>query len=263
LVTAADSAPARPAGRFAGKAAVVTGGGTGIGRATALRLAQEGAVVIVVGRRAEKLEESVSEIGQGGGKATLVATDLSKPDAASDIVRHASQWAGRLDVLVNAAGTFPSAPFPELTDDDWRDALEINLSAPMRLIRSAIPLFGDQAAVVNVSTINALIGDELSQCAHYAAAKAGLLGLTRQLAVELAPRGIRVNSVAPGAVATPMLEGWNEDPTEMRDWLERFVPIRRIAEPEEVASAIAFLASADASYITGVTLSVDGGMAVA
>ncbi|MGD9744615.1 MAG: SDR family NAD(P)-dependent oxidoreductase, partial [Dongiaceae bacterium] len=114
---------------------------------------------------------------------------------------------------------------------------------------------------VNISSINAVIGDKLSACSHYSAAKAGLLGLTRQLAVELAPE-IRVNAIVPGAVKTPMLDGWNEDPADMKAWLERFVPLNRIARPEEMAGVIAFLASDDASYLTGATIVADGGVAI-
>jgi glucose 1-dehydrogenase len=105
------------------------------------------------------------------------------------------------------------------------------------------------------------MGDKLSQCSHYSAAKAGLLGLTRQLAIELAPR-IRVNAIVPGAVKTPMLEGWNEDPAEMDAWLKRFVPLERIARPEDIAGVAAFLASDDAAYVTGATIVADGGMHV-
>lgn len=249
--------------RFEGTVAVVTGGGTGIGRATALRLGREGASVLVAGRRPEKLAETIEEIERSGGHASSLALDLRERETAQRLIAAALEWKGGLDAVVNAAGTFPSAPFAELPDPEWDEAIEINLAAPMRVARAAVPALRQRGGtIVNVSSISAVIGDEVSQCAHYSAAKAGLIGLTRQLAVELAPFGIRVNCVAPGAVATPMLEGWNDGPGEMRDWLARYVPLRRIAQPEEVAGAIAFLLSDDASYITGETLMVDGGMAV-
>jgi meso-butanediol dehydrogenase/(S,S)-butanediol dehydrogenase/diacetyl reductase len=250
--------------RLAGRVALVTGGGTGIGRATAVRLASEGAAVFVTGRRPEKLAETVAQIEGSGGHAAAEPADLRDAAAVSTVVGAAVEWRGRIDSVVNAAGTFPSAPFPELPDAEWEDALATNLTAPMRISRAAVPVLRERGgAIVNLSSINAIIGDELSQCAHYSAAKAGLVGLTRQLAVELAPFGIRVNAVSPGAVDTPMLEGWNEDPADMRAWLDRFVPLGRIARPEEIASVIAFLVSDDSSYVTGATLMVDGGMAVA
>jgi NAD(P)-dependent dehydrogenase (short-subunit alcohol dehydrogenase family) len=245
-----------------GRAVVITGGGSGIGRATALRLAAEGARVFLVGRRAEKLEQTAEAVAHAGGEAGSLAADLCEPGAANDVIEAALAWAGGLDILVNCAGSFPSAPFPELADEDWRDAIETNLAAPMRLSRAAVPaLKTARGAIVNVSSINAVMGDALSQCSHYSAAKAGLLGLTRQLAVELAPE-IRVNAVVPGAVDTPMLDGWNDNPADMTAWLERFVPLLRIATPDEIAAVIAFLGSGDAGYMTGASIPVDGGMTI-
>jgi 3-oxoacyl-[acyl-carrier protein] reductase len=249
--------------RLDGRVAVVTGGGSGIGRATALRLAAEGAAVFVAGRREAALDETVAAVAGEGGRAGRLAADLREPDAAARVVEAAAGWGGRLDAAVACAGTFPSAPFAELPDGEWDEALAVNLTAPMRLARAATPHLAERSgAVVFVSSINAYLGDLLSACAHYSAAKAGLVGLTRQLAVELAPQGIRAVGVAPGGVDTPMLEGWNEDPAEMRAWLDRFVPLGRLAAPEEIASVIAFLVSDDASYVTGQVLLADGGMAV-
>jgi 3-oxoacyl-[acyl-carrier protein] reductase len=249
--------------RLAGRVAVVTGGGSGIGRATALRLAREGAAVFVGGRREEALDQTVEAVDAAGGRAWRLSVDLRDPAAAATLVQTAAAWGGRLDAVISCAGTFPSAPFDRLPDADWDDALAINLSAPMRVARAAVPLMADRGGViVSVSSINAYLGDELSACAHYSAAKAGLVGLTHQLAVELAPRGIRAVGVAPGGVDTDMLEGWNDDPADMRTWLERFVPLERLARPEEIASVIAFLVSDDASYVTGQVILADGGMAV-
>ena len=245
------------------RVAVITGGGSGIGRATAVRLAAEGAAVFVAGRREAALEETVAAVEAEGGRAGRLAVDLHEPDAAARLVESATAWGGRLDAVVSCAGTFPSAPFGNLADAEWEEALTINLTAPMRMARAALPHLAERGGVVvGVSSINAYIGDLLSECAHYSAAKAGLVGLTRQLAVELAPHGIRVVGVAPGGVDTPMLDGWNEDPSEMQAWLERFVPLRRLAAPKEIAAVIAFLISDDASYVTGQVLLADGGMAV-
>lgn len=240
---------------------LVTGASSGIGAATARRLAREGARVFAVARREHELSTLTDELRAAGHDASFLAGDVTDPTVPSEAVASAHRWGGRLDSVVNCAGSFPSSPFPEMTDADWDAALAINLTAPMRVARAAAPLL-EGGVIVVVSSINAYIGDLLSACSHYSAAKAGLVGLTRQLAVELAPQGTRAVGVAPGAVDTPLLEGWNDDPNDMASWLHRFVPLARIARPEEIASVIAFLVSDDASYITGQVLLVDGGMAV-
>lgn len=250
-----------PVARFRDRTVLITGAGSGIGRATAHRLASEGAAVFLVGKTGAKLEAVAGEVKKAGGKAGFETADLRKPEDCRRAVEAGAKWNGRLDAVVNGAGTFPSAPFPNLTDEDWQQAIESNLAAPMRVTRAAVPHLKKGGAIVNISSINAVIGDKLSACSHYSAAKAGLLGLTRQLAVELAPE-IRVNAIVPGAVKTPMLDGWNEDPADMKAWLERFVPLNRIARPEEMAGVIAFLASDDASYLTGATIIADGGVAI-
>ena len=247
---------------FTDRVALITGGGTGIGRATALRLAEGGAKVFVIGRRADKLNETVDNVASAGGEAASLDLDATEPDAGQSAVEACHQWAGRLDILVNAAGAFPGTPFPDMDDQEWADSQAINLAAPMRFSRAAVPaLRNSKGNIVNVSSNNAVMGDVLSACSAYSAAKAGLLGLTRQTAAELAP-DIRVNAVLPGAVDTPMLDGWNDDPADLKAWLERYVPLERIAKPEDIADAIAFLASDAAGYITGVSLPVDGGMLI-
>ncbi len=244
------------------KVALVTGGSSGIGKATALRLAAEGARVAVTGRRADRLDGTVAEIVASGGAATACPADLVAADAADRLVASVLTWGGRLDILVNAAGSFPYTPFETLDDADWAAGLELNLTAVMRLCRAAARAMGEAGgAIVNISSTNAVMGDKLSACAAYSAAKAGQLGLTRQIAVELAPR-VRVNAIMPGAVATEMLDGWNEDPADMTAWLARYTPMARIGRPDDIAGAVAFLASDDAAYVTGAVLPVDGGMTV-
>lgn len=249
--------------RLDGRVAVITGGGSGIGAATAKRLASEGAACVIVGRRRERLDEVVAEITSRDGRALAFDADVRTAEASTAIVAAAVDWGGRLDIVVNAAGSFPSSPFAEIPDAEWNDAIETNLTAPMRVARAAVPALRKRGGVIiNVSSINAVIGDAASQCAHYTAAKAGLEGLTRQLAVELAPDGIRAVGVAPGAVDTELLEGWLEDPAERAVWFTRYVPIGRIATSEEIAGVLAFLASDDASYITGEIIRADGGMSI-
>ncbi|MDE0416345.1 MAG: SDR family NAD(P)-dependent oxidoreductase [bacterium] len=244
------------------KVALVTGGGSGIGEATALRLAGEGARVFIVGRRQERLTAVVDRIRAGGGSAEGCPVDLSTRTGGDDAVAAAAAWGGRLDILVNAAGTFPATPVDSLDDGDWEDALAINLGAVMRTSRAAARAMAKSGGtIVNVASVNAVMGDKVSVCSAYSAAKSGQLGLTMQFAAELAP-AIRVNAILPGPVDTPMLEGWLDDPEERRTWLERFVPLNRVGHPEEIAGAVAFLVSDDGSYITGAILPVDGGMTV-
>lgn len=244
------------------KVALVTGGGSGIGEATAQRLASEGARVFIVGRRPERLTAVIDRIRAGGGTADGCSVDLSTRAGGDEAVAATVAWGGRLDILVNAAGTFPATPVDSLDDGDWEDALAINLGAVMRTSRAAARTMADGGGViVNISSVNAVMGDKVSVCSAYSAAKSGQLGLTMQFAAELAP-AIRVNAILPGPVDTPMLEGWIDDPEERRSWLERFVPLNRVGHPEEVAGAVAFLVSDDGSYITGAILPVDGGMTV-
>ncbi len=244
------------------KVALVTGGGSGIGEATALRLAGEGARVFIVGRRAERLAAVVERVRTHGGDAGGCPVDLSTRGGGDEAVAAAVAWGGRLDILVNAAGTFPATPVDNLDDDDWEAALAVNLGAVMRTSRAAArTMAGNGGAIVNIASVNAVMGDKVSVCSAYSAAKSGQLGLTMQFAAELAP-SIRVNAILPGPVDTPMLEGWLDDPLERRAWLERFVPLDRLGCPEEIAGAVAFLVSDDGAYITGAVLPVDGGMTI-
>lgn len=244
--------------------AVVTGASSGIGRATALKVAAGGARVFLTGRNERRLAEVAEEIAAAGGEADIRTANLAEPEAAGAVVAAAVGWAGGLTTVINCAGSFPGTPFAELPDSEWDEAINLNLSAPMRLFRAAVPHIeaAGGGVLATVSSINAHLGDAVSVCSHYAAAKAGQEALVRQLAVELAPSGIRVVAVAPGAVDTPMIEGWADGPGEREAWLERYVPLGRIAQPQDIANALAFLVSPEAAYITGQTLMVDGGMSI-
>jgi meso-butanediol dehydrogenase/(S,S)-butanediol dehydrogenase/diacetyl reductase len=226
--------------RFQGKRALVTGGGTGIGAAVARRLQDEGAEVTVMGRRREPLESVSDRIAVG---------DVTNPDDC----RRAVEAAGPLDLLVHNAG---------VAGTGWDDVVAVNLTAAHHLCGFAeAGLIERQGSIVSVGSTAALVSGAVD--ADYNAAKAGLVMLTRSLAVRLGPRGVRANAVCPGWVRTPMGE---EDMRKLTDDVEgayrkvtRFAPLRRAAEPEEIAAAICFLASAEASYITGAVLMVDGG----
>ncbi len=226
--------------RFDGKRALVTGGGTGIGAAVATRLQQEGAQVTVMGRRQAPLEAISSH---------FVVGDVSNPDDC----RRAVDRAGPLDILVHNAG---------VAGTGWDDVIAVNLTAAHHLSRFAEPgLIERRGAIVTVGSTAAVVSGAVD--ADYNAAKAGLVMLTRSLAVRLGPHGVRANAVCPGWVRTPMGEEdmlkLNEDVDEAYRTVTRFAPLRRAGDPEEIAAAICFLASDDASYITGASLMIDGG----
>jgi NAD(P)-dependent dehydrogenase (short-subunit alcohol dehydrogenase family) len=239
--------------RLDGRRALVTGGGSGIGRATAALLADLGARVAIMDR-----EDSDAD----GLDAVRVVGDVRDEDSVRAGVSEASEWlGGPIDVLVNAAGMYHIAPADELPVGAWDDILDTNLRGTFlvsRAVMRADPSDGARA-IVNVASTAAFVGDAAEPAAHYNASKAGVVALTKQLAIEWASRGVRVNAVAPGVIDTPMLR-MMDDPDAGRAYLEARVPLRRLGRPEEVAQVIAFLASDGAAYVTGATVLVDGGV---
>jgi NAD(P)-dependent dehydrogenase (short-subunit alcohol dehydrogenase family) len=247
--------------RFEEKTAIVTGGNRGIGRAIVDRLVSEGADVMVIGRNAETLASTVTDVEAAGGKAWAHQADLTSSDELRGIVAAAEERWARVDVLVNNAGIGLETPFLEISEEEWDRVLATNLRAPFllsQLIAQGMVRTGG-GAIVHIASIDASGGD--GPYASYNASKAALLGLNRTMAMELAPHGIRVNCVSPGFTHTDMTE--EAVPPELMDFLlHRFdrVPMRRLVRPDEVASACAYLASEDASAITGVDLTVDCGL---
>ena len=245
------------AGRMQGKVAFVTGGGSGIGAATAQRLAQEGATVVVCGRRREPLDEVAAGIVAAGGKAEAVVADVSDEAGFTAALEAAAQRHGRLDVLVNNAMAYTWGSIEEMSTADWHANFTTSVDGTFWGTRTAMRLMkGKGGAIVNVSSICGQLGTPWM--AGYSAAKAAIDNFSRAAAAEGAPHGIRVNVVIPAVVETPATAGMLADEASRRN-TEKLIPMGRVGQPEELANAILFLASDEASYITGASLPVDGG----
>jgi NAD(P)-dependent dehydrogenase (short-subunit alcohol dehydrogenase family) len=248
--------------RFAGSTVIVTGGGRGIGRAISERLAGEGAQILLVGRTTEPMERTVSMLAATGGRAWFVRADLERAEDIASVRDAAMARWGRIDVLVNNAAVDDRAEVVDIRVEDWDRVLRVNLTAPFLLSQAVardMVASGRGGAIVNVASVDADAYD--GPYTSYAVSKAGLLALTRCMAVELAPHGIRVNAVSPGWTFTEMMG--TAMGAELADRLstrfDRF-PIGRAIRPEEVAAAVAYMASADAAGSTGTNLVVDGGV---
>jgi len=243
-----------------GKVALVTGAGTGIGKGISLALASYGAKVAVnYFSSAEGAQDTKARIEESGGEAMVIQADISNRQQVMAMVEKVVAYFGRIDILVNNAGVPRAALILRMSEDDWDLVLDTNLKGVYRCCKAVLrPMLKARAGcIINVSSIVAIIGN-VGQ-ANYAAAKAGIVGLTKSLAKEVASRNIRVNAVAPGYIETDMTRAL---PALQREELQKSIPMGRTGRPEEVAAAIAFLASDDAAYITGQTLIVDGGLAM-
>ncbi len=237
-----------------GKTALVTGATGGIGGAIARALHAAGATVLCAGTRIQVLDRLVAELGE---RALAMAVDLKDPQAGEMLVRRAESDLGRLDIVVNNAGFTRDGLAVRMKDEDWDQVLEVNLTASFRLARAALKgmMKRREGRIVSISSVVGVSGNPGQ--ANYVASKAGLIGMTKALALEVASRGITVNCVAPGFIATPMTEALTE---AQRERILGNVPAGRLGTPEEVAAAVVFLASPEAVYITGQTLHVNGGL---
>jgi NAD(P)-dependent dehydrogenase (short-subunit alcohol dehydrogenase family) len=251
--------------RLEDKVAVITGAGSGIGRVAASLFAAEGASVVVADVVGEQAEAAAAEITSAGGSATAVRVDVSDEVEVGAMVDAAVSTFGRLDVLFNNAGIFPDddGGILDTPPETWRRVMEVNLKGVWLGCRAAVPAMLDSGggSIVNVASFVALMGAATAQVA-YTASKGGVLALTRELAVEYARRGIRANSICPGPIETPLLAELLADPARRERRLVH-IPIGRFGRPEEIARAALFLASDDASFVTGSALVVDGGITAA
>jgi 3-oxoacyl-[acyl-carrier protein] reductase len=244
------------------KTAVITGAGSGIGRATALAFARKGYVVFVTDILEAEGNDVVSEIKRAGGKAFFKTLDVSRTEQVDAVVSEVEAAFDRVDTLVANAGIALRAPIAQMTDKDWDSMLDIDLKGVFRVARAVAPMMRKHqtGAIVAVSSISGM-SYGWAEHVHYSAAKAGLLGLVRGLAAELGPDGVRVNGVAPGFIRTA--QSLSEDCMGPNiDAQAKRVPLRRIGEPDDVADVITFLASSDARYLTGQTILVDGGLTI-
>jgi NAD(P)-dependent dehydrogenase (short-subunit alcohol dehydrogenase family) len=252
-------------GRVEGKVAVVTGAAHGIGRASATALAAEGARVALGDVDEAGGEAAARAVVDAGGDAVFVRTDVTRLADLEALVATAVERWGRLDVAFNNVGVAIGGSAGEMSEADWDRVLDVNLSGVWRGMRAAIPemLRAGGGSIVNTSSVQGHVG--FVGWAGYAASKGGIDALTRQAAVEYAPRGIRVNAVVPGTILTAMNEGILqevEDPDALMAEWESMHPLGRVGTPEEVAAAVVFLASDESSFVTGESLRVDGGMIV-
>lgn len=237
---------------------LVTGGGSGIGSAIGRRFAANGSRVVVSDIRPDAAAAIAREISASGGKALAIAADVADSGSVGAMVQAAIDEFGHLDVVcANAGIAVPDRPLSETTEETIDALLGVNLKGAILTLRAAIPHLRDGGCAVITSSISGLWAH--SGGSVYSASKMGLIGFARSLALELAPRGIRVNVVCPGGVDTPMLSALHEDMNEVKAEYAAINPLGRLAQPEEVADAVAFLASSEARHITGVALRVDGG----
>jgi NAD(P)-dependent dehydrogenase (short-subunit alcohol dehydrogenase family) len=256
------------AGKVDGKVAIVTGAGSsgpglGTGKATSVLLAREGAKVILVDKFEDRARETLEMIEADGGEATIVVGDLAEVPTTTRVVEEAVATYGGVDILVNNAAIPASVALLDTTDEDWQRFLAINLTAPFMLCRAAIPVMieGGGGSIVNISSVAALRGNGGTGCSAYAATKAGLEGLMIDVADAYGTKGIRINCVAPGLIATPMrdeaVRSKGGDPSKLDLTFKTSLGIE--GDGWDIARAVLFLAGPDGRYITGVMLPVDGG----
>ena len=241
---------------LAGKTALVTGATGGIGAAIATALHSAGATVGISGRNEEKLSALASELGE---RVHVLAADLSTEDAIKDLIKRADEAMGHIDILVNNAGLTRDGLSMRMSGSDWQDVLDVNLTAPFKLAQAVQRgmMKRRTGRIINISSVVGVTGNP-GQC-NYVASKAGMIGWSKAMAAEVASRGITVNCIAPGFIATAMTEILTDD---QKDKINANIPAGRMGSPDDIAAAACYLASDEASYVTGQTIHVNGGMAM-
>lgn len=243
-------------GRMAEKVALVTGGSSGIGRATAIAFAREGARVAIAARRVQEGEETVRQIVAAGGEASFFQTDVTQAAEVQVLVDHTLERYGRLDCAFNNAGSGKSGKLIELSEADWEQEIAVNLKSVWLCLKYEIPaiLRSGKGAIVNMSSQGGILG--VPNYGAYAAAKGGVAALTRAAAAEYAPDNIRINAVSPGAVETEL---WANAPAGMLEQVAAGIPLQRVGQPQDIAEAVVWLCSDAAGFVTGQNLAIDGG----
>jgi len=244
-----------------GRIIIVTGASDGIGLATSARLAEEGAHVVMVARRADHLEQAAERIRDSGGDVEAISLDVADIAALDRLISDAAARHGRLDGLVNNAARSSMGALVEVSDEEWRQTFAVNADAPFAATRAALRIMIPQrsGSIVNIASTNGRRA--MKGMSTYSATKAALIHFSRVAAMEAAPHGVRVNALAPGMVMTPSNAAFFEGMPEVLEAVDRTIPAGRGAQPEEIAGAVRFLLSDDASFVNGVCLDVDGGKA--
>ncbi len=240
-----------------GKTAIITGGSMGIGRAIALELAEHGANIAIIDINVEKGLETVADVKKLKRDSVFVKTDISSEESVKEMVKQIKDHFGSIDILVNNAGVTRDKLLMRMSEEDWDLVMNINLKGAFFCTKAVSRIMGKQRSgkIVNLSSVVGVMGN--AGQANYSASKAGLIGLTKSTAKELAGRNINVNAVAPGFIATDMT---NNLPQEAKDFFLNIIPFNRPGTPEDIAKVVRFLASPDSDYISGQVLNIDGGM---